>query len=42
MDPQKALAYADQANDWLEGFKLGYKRDDPSTWHKEQLPRHDL
>lgn len=38
--PEEAAQYRDKANDWLEGFKMGYKRDDPSTWHKQNLPRH--
>ncbi|KAL4813452.1 hypothetical protein BDW67DRAFT_177894 [Aspergillus spinulosporus] len=36
----KALSYADRAEDWLEGFNLGYKRDDPATWKSKNLPRH--
>ncbi|EJU04012.1 hypothetical protein DACRYDRAFT_105083 [Dacryopinax primogenitus] len=38
---EKALNYyAPAGEDWLEGFKLGYKRDDPSTWDVKNLPRH--
>jgi hypothetical protein len=36
--PEKAAGYVDEAHKWLEGFNLGYKRDDPSTWHKANLP----
>jgi len=39
---EKALGYyANAAEDWLEGFNLGYKRDDPSTWNVKNLPRHN-
>jgi len=38
----KALNYyAPAGEDWLEGFNLGYKRDDPSTWDVKNLPRHN-
>ncbi|KAL3440168.1 hypothetical protein BJX65DRAFT_315049 [Aspergillus insuetus] len=37
---EKALKYADRAEDWLEGFGLGYKRDDPTTWKSKNFPRH--
>lgn len=37
---ERALKYAGQGDEWLEGFKLGYKRDDRSTWKVENLPRH--
>lgn len=37
---EKAAEYASRGDDWLEGFKLGYKRDDPSTWDVKNLPRH--
>ena len=40
MTPEKAAQYRDRANDWLEGFGFGYKRDDPATWQKAMLPRH--
>jgi len=39
--PEKAADYASRANDWLEGFKLGYDRNDRSTWQKKNLPRHN-
>ena len=42
VSPEKAAHYRDEAFKWLEGFKMGYKRDDPSTWKKENLPRHNL
>jgi len=39
---EKALSYyAPAAEAWLEGFNLGYKRDDPSTWKVDNLPRHN-
>lgn len=40
ISPEQAADYRDRANDWLEGFKLGYDRNKPETWHKENLPRH--
>jgi len=38
---EKAAEYAKAGEDWLEGFKLGYKRDDPSTWDVKNLPKHN-
>jgi len=38
VEKQKALAYAEEIKEWLEGFGLGYKRDDPSTNREECLP----
>lgn len=38
LDREKALQYADEIHSWLEGFGLGYKRDDPSTIREECLP----
>jgi len=38
--PEKAAEYVNQGEDWLEGFNLGYKRDDPSTWDVKSLPKH--
>ncbi|KAJ6015937.1 hypothetical protein N7540_010528 [Penicillium herquei] len=35
---EKALEYADKMYSWLEDFNLGFKRDDPSTVHKDNLP----
>jgi hypothetical protein len=32
--------YVNDALEWLEGFGLGFKRDDKSTWHKDNLPVH--
>ncbi|GAA6012673.1 hypothetical protein JCM10207_009079 [Rhodosporidiobolus poonsookiae] len=40
MSVEKALAMRDRAHQWLEDFKLGYKRDDPSTYTRENLPVH--
>lgn len=39
--PEKAAEYAQKGEEWLEGFKLGYKRDDPSTWDVKKLPKHN-
>ncbi|KAJ9122679.1 hypothetical protein QFC24_004108 [Naganishia onofrii] len=38
ISPEEAHQYAEKAGDWLEGFNLGYKKDDPATWRKENLP----
>ncbi|KAI5200103.1 hypothetical protein E4T39_05850 [Aureobasidium subglaciale] len=38
LEKEKALKYAEDIKDWLEGFGLGYKRDDPSTIREECLP----
>ncbi|KZO90876.1 hypothetical protein CALVIDRAFT_489806, partial [Calocera viscosa TUFC12733] len=38
---EKAAEYAVKGDDWLEGFNLGYKRDDRSTWNVKNLPRHN-
>ncbi|KAM0748997.1 hypothetical protein T439DRAFT_343538 [Meredithblackwellia eburnea MCA 4105] len=35
---ERAAEYESLALDWAEGFNLGFKRDDPETWHHEQLP----
>ncbi|CBF78811.1 uncharacterized protein ANIA_07227 [Aspergillus nidulans FGSC A4] len=35
---ERALKYADEMHSWLEGFNLGYDRNDPSTVHKDRLP----
>ncbi|WWD19963.1 hypothetical protein CI109_104436 [Kwoniella shandongensis] len=37
---EKALSIRNQAFEWLEGFNLGFKRDDPSTYKNEYLPNH--
>jgi hypothetical protein len=37
---EKALEYAQRGEDWLEGFNMGYKRDDPSTWKSTNVPKH--
>lgn len=34
----RALGYADDIYKWLEDFNLGFKRDDPSTIHRDHLP----
>ncbi|KAL3445281.1 hypothetical protein BJX65DRAFT_309995 [Aspergillus insuetus] len=34
----KALAYSDEIFQWLEDFGLGFRRDDPSTVHRDYLP----
>lgn len=34
----RALGYADDIYSWLEGFGLGYNRNDPSTIKEECLP----
>ena len=34
----RALGYANSIYDWLEDFGLGFKRDDPTTIHKDHLP----
>ncbi|KAH8685360.1 hypothetical protein BGZ60DRAFT_476597 [Tricladium varicosporioides] len=35
---ERADGYANDMFTWLEEFNLGYKRDDPSTIHKDHLP----
>ncbi|KAJ5122208.1 hypothetical protein N7448_003340 [Penicillium atrosanguineum] len=35
---ERAFKYADDMYSYLEGFQLGYKRDDPSTVSKATLP----
>ncbi|KAH7074452.1 hypothetical protein BKA63DRAFT_595940 [Paraphoma chrysanthemicola] len=35
---ERADKYADQMYSWLEGFKLGFDRNDLSTVHKDKLP----
>ena len=37
---ERALNYADKAEDWLEGFNMGYRRNDRSTWKPTNIPRH--
>lgn len=37
---ERALNYSLKAEEWLEGFKMGYKRDDRSTWKSKNIPRH--
>jgi hypothetical protein len=37
---ERALAYAEKGEEWLEGFNMGYKRDDPSTYRAENIPKH--
>ncbi|ORY34554.1 hypothetical protein BCR39DRAFT_556072 [Naematelia encephala] len=38
---ERAAEYARQGEDWLEGLKFGYKRDDTSTWDVQKLPKHN-
>jgi hypothetical protein len=38
IDKEKALAYASEIHDWLEGFGLGYKRGVASTINDDCLP----
>ncbi|KAF1955748.1 hypothetical protein CC80DRAFT_535814 [Byssothecium circinans] len=35
---ERALGYADKMYSWLEGFNLGFDRNDLSTVHKDKLP----
>lgn len=37
----KAQEYRSQMYDWLEGFGLGFDRNDQSTWHVKNLPPHE-
>ena len=37
---ERALRYAEKGEDWLEGFKMGYKRDDAATWKSKNIHRH--
>lgn len=37
---ERALKYSLKAEDWLEGFKMGYNREDRSTWKPKTIPRH--
>jgi hypothetical protein len=36
---ERAAAYQSDALTWLEGFNLGFDRNDKSTWKKENLPQ---
>ncbi|GAA5854282.1 hypothetical protein JCM9279_005107 [Rhodotorula babjevae] len=38
MSPERAQHYVGEFHQWLEDFKLGYKRDDPSTIREDCLP----
>lgn len=38
--PEKAEGYVQQAHGWLEGFDMGYKRDQMDTWRVKNLPKH--
>lgn len=38
VEKQKALQYAEDIKSWLEGFGLGYDRNDPTTNREECLP----
>jgi len=35
---ERALQYANEMFDWLEGFNLGFDRNDPSTINEKHLP----
>lgn len=35
----RAKAYQDSALSWLEGFNIGFDRNDKATWKKENLPQ---
>lgn len=35
---ERAAEYVDRMYKWLEGFGKGFKADDRSTWHVNQLP----
>ncbi|CZR52805.1 uncharacterized protein PAC_02682 [Phialocephala subalpina] len=35
----RAIGYQSDALTWLEGFNLGFDRNDKSTWKKENLPQ---
>lgn len=37
---ERALEYRARAHGWLEGFKLGYDRNNEATWTNEHLPPH--
>ena len=36
---ERAEKYQSEALDWLEGFGLGFDRNDKSTWKKENVPQ---
>jgi hypothetical protein len=36
---QMAAEYQSEALSWLEGFNLGFDRNDKTTWKKENLPQ---
>lgn len=35
----RAVEYQNEALTWLEGFNLGFDKNDKSTWKKENLPQ---
>ncbi|WVW84368.1 hypothetical protein I302_106402 [Kwoniella bestiolae CBS 10118] len=37
---ERALRYAEEGEKWLEGFNMGYKRDDPTTYKSTNIPKH--
>ncbi|KAK4686141.1 hypothetical protein P7C73_g3991, partial [Tremellales sp. Uapishka_1] len=39
ISPEKAKEYADRMYNYVESFGLGFKKDDRSTWHVENLPK---
>lgn len=38
--PERCVDYSDRALGWLEGFDLGFKRDNPKTWDQDHMPIH--
>lgn len=34
----RAEQYRQRGFKWMEGWNLGFKRDDPTTWTKDKLP----
>jgi hypothetical protein len=38
LSAEKAAEYTDRMYKWLEGFGRGFKYEDQSTWHVENLP----
>jgi hypothetical protein len=40
VSPENAAGYVEEMTKWLERFRLGFGRNDPSTWTEEHLPAH--
>jgi len=38
ISPEKAQHYVNEMYKWLEGFGMGFKADDRSTWHVQNVP----